>query len=85
MSRLYRVTYARTTYTEVEIEAADVAAAERSAEALLRTDPARCIGGAPLGKPMLRIVEVVADETPSARSVRRPHETVFPTREIASA
>jgi len=87
MSRVFRVTYARTTYTELDIEAADAGAAERAAETLLRVDPARCVGGAPLGKPIFRIVEVADDEASAVAAPvwRRPELRVPDARETASA
>ena len=57
MARKYRVTCARTTYFDIEIAADSATEIERLLEAEIADHPERCQR---LGRPMHRIVEVVA-------------------------
>ena len=58
MARKYRLTCARTTYFEIELEAEDRRAAEAAMAAAVETDPRLAEAGLALGKPIYRIVEV---------------------------
>ena len=58
MARKYRLTCARTSYFEVELEAEDRRAAEVALAAAIETDPRLAEAGLPLGKPIYRVVEI---------------------------
>jgi len=61
MPRKFRLTCARTTYFDIDLAAEDEAHAERLLAAALAADPA-CAGAQPCGKPVHRVVEIVAQE-----------------------
>ena len=54
----FRITYVRTSYMDIEVEAGNCREAEASFEALAATIPAVCDGGTPLTAPRYRIVDV---------------------------
>ena len=54
----FRVTYVRTSYMDIEVEAENCRDAEASFETLAATIPAVCDGGTPLTAPCYRIVDV---------------------------
>jgi hypothetical protein len=58
MARTFRLTCARTSYFEIELEAEDRRAAEAALAAAVEADPRWAEAGFPLGKPVYRIVEV---------------------------
>jgi hypothetical protein len=67
MARKFRLTCARTSYFEIELEAEDRRAAEAALTAAVETDPRFAEAGLPLGKPVYRIVE----ETDAAAEMAR--------------
>ena len=58
MARKFRLTCARTSYFEIEVEAEDRRAAEAALAAAIDADPRLAEAGLALGKPIYRIVEV---------------------------
>jgi hypothetical protein len=58
MARKFRLTCARTSYFEIELEAEDRRAAEAALTAAVEADPRLAEAGLSLGKPVYRIVEV---------------------------
>jgi phage tail protein X len=58
MARKFRVTCARTSYFEVELEAEDWRAAEAALSAAIETNPGLAESGFPLGKSICRIVDI---------------------------
>jgi hypothetical protein len=67
----FRITYVRTSYMDIEVEAENCREAEARFEALAATVRARCEAGTPLTAPCYRIVDVVAlksEETVQGRS-----------------
>lgn len=54
----FRITYVRTSYMDVEVEAEDCREAEARFEALAATIPAVCESGTPLTTPCYRVVDV---------------------------
>jgi hypothetical protein len=55
----FRVTYVRTSYMDLEVEAENCRDAEAKFEAIAATTPVRCEGGTPLSALCYRIVDVV--------------------------
>jgi hypothetical protein len=71
MPRKFRLTCARTSYFEVEIEADERAGAEKQFAAILEQNPELWQSGESLGKPVYRLVDVAPaqkDETAPAGS-----------------
>jgi hypothetical protein len=66
MQQTFRVTYARTSYMEIELSAEDCHDAERLFEAIATAEPLICERGKTVIKPNYRIVDVV--ETADARA-----------------
>ena len=58
MARTFRVTCARTSYFEIELEADDRRGAEAALAAAVEASPCLAEAGLPLGKPVYRVVEV---------------------------
>lgn len=58
MPQKYRLTCARTSYFEVEVEAEERAGAERQFAAILEQNPELWQQGESIGKPVYRLVEV---------------------------
>ena len=56
----YCITYVRTSYMDVEVEAKNCREAEAKFEVLAATIPTICEGGTPLAAPCYRIIEVAA-------------------------
>ena len=54
----FRITYVRTSYMDIEVEAENCREAEARFEALAATIPAICDGGTPLTAPCYRVVDV---------------------------
>jgi hypothetical protein len=69
MSRRFRLTCARTTYFEIEVDAEDSAGAERLLETSIGRDVALRDQAQLLGRPIHRIVEVAAVEGDAAAEV----------------
>lgn len=69
MSRKFRLTCARTTYFEIEVEVEEGAQAERSFEAALADERLIRETAPPLCKPAYRVVEIVAAEEQAAGDV----------------
>jgi hypothetical protein len=60
MPRKFRLTCARTSYFELEIEADERAGAEKQFAAILEQNPELWQSGEAVGKPVYRLVEVAA-------------------------
>jgi hypothetical protein len=58
MARKFRVTCARTSYFEIELEAEDRRAAEAALTTAIEINPRLAETGLPLGKPIYRVVEL---------------------------
>ena len=70
MSR-FRITYVRTSYMDVEVEAENCREAEARFEAVAATTPYICEGGAPLTTPRYRIVDVTPLKSDESREQNR--------------
>lgn len=70
MARKFRLTCARTTYFDVEVAAEDSAEAERLAVAAITAHPERCTR---VGKPIHRVVEIVAAQDGERADGMRDH------------
>lgn len=70
MSR-FRVTYVRTSYMNVEVEAENCREAEARFEAVAATTPFICEGGTPLTTPCFRIVDVTPLKSEESRERNR--------------
>jgi hypothetical protein len=73
MSRKFRLTCARTSYFEVEVEAEERAGAEQQFVAILEQNPELWEHGESVGKPIYRLVEVtpaLQDETTAEAGAR---------------
>ena len=71
MSRKFRLTCARTSYFEVELEAEDCARAEELLAAVLENNPGLGERDALIGKPIYRVVEVAVAQEESASGPTR--------------
>lgn len=71
MSRKFRLTCARTTYFEVELEAEDCAGAEEQLAAVLEKNPGLGERDALIGKAAYRIVEIAAAQEEGASGATR--------------
>jgi hypothetical protein len=60
MAQKFRLTCARTSYFEIELEAEDGARAEALLAAAAEQNPRLAEIGEPLGKPVYRVVEIAA-------------------------
>lgn len=69
MSRKFRLTCARTTYFDMEVEAEDHAQAERHLHAAIADEQIFREAASPLGKPIHRVVEIVVAEEHAAGNV----------------
>ena len=67
MKRRYCIAYARTSYMEIEIDAASRREAEAMFEKLARTSPATCERAKALAPSQFRIVDLVPVEAEPAR------------------
>ena len=73
MARKFRLTCARTSYFEIELEAEDRRGAEAALAASIEANPGLAEAGLPLGRPVYRIVEVndaVAEMAARERAAR---------------
>jgi hypothetical protein len=78
----FRITYVRTSYMDLAVEAENCREAEARFEALAATIPAICEGGTLLTAPCYRIVDVAllkSEESSEQRQMRR----LVPTKETS--
>lgn len=67
----FRVTYVRTSYMEIEVEAEDSRGAEGEFETLAATTPSACEGGDSLTIPRYRIVDITPVKTDASNERAR--------------
>ena len=72
MQQTFRVTFARTSYMEIELSAEDGHDAERMFEAIATAEPLICERGKTVVKPHYRIVDVAEAADARASSPLRP-------------
>ena len=78
----FHITYVRTSYMDIEVEAEGCREAEARFEALAATIPAICDGGTPLTAPQYRIVDVTPLKSEEAGE-QGSCAAEFPTKEVS--